>query len=109
MLEGISKITTDDMKFAESIGCDIKLIALYESGTDMPVVYVAPALVDKSNLLYSVNGVFNSITLRTEFSWEKRPFEALCNCAEFQIVPRTKSVPPRCRPHKLRIIRFPQA
>ena len=59
--EGISKITTDDMKFADSIGCDIKLIALYESGEDLPVVYVAPALVDKSNLLYNVNGVFNAI------------------------------------------------
>ena len=58
--EGISAITTDDMAFAASIGCDIKLIALYEAG-EMPVAYVAPALVDKSNLLYNVNGVFNAI------------------------------------------------
>ena len=34
--EGISAITTDDMAFARSIGCDIKLIALYEAG-EMPV------------------------------------------------------------------------
>ncbi|MBR3143497.1 MAG: homoserine dehydrogenase [Clostridiales bacterium] len=59
--EGISAITTDDMKFAASIGCDIKLIALYESGEDLPVVYVAPALVDKSNLLFNVGGVFNAV------------------------------------------------
>ncbi len=59
--EGISKITVDDMKFASSIGCDIKLIALYECGDDKPVVYVAPALVGKSNLLYNVNGVFNAV------------------------------------------------
>ena len=59
--EGISAITTDDMKFAASIGCDIKLIALYESGNDLPVVYVAPALVDKSNLLFNVGGVFNAV------------------------------------------------
>ena len=58
--EGISAITTDDMAFARSIGCDIKLIALYEAG-EKPVAYVAPALVEKSNLLYNVNGVFNAI------------------------------------------------
>ncbi|MBR4914531.1 MAG: homoserine dehydrogenase [Clostridiales bacterium] len=58
--EGISAITTDDMAFARSIGCDIKLIALYEAG-EKPVAYVAPALVDKSNLLNNVNGVFNAI------------------------------------------------
>ena len=59
--EGISSITTDDMKFADSIGCDIKLIALYEAGEELPVVYVAPALVGKSNLLYNVGGVFNAV------------------------------------------------
>ena len=58
--EGISAITTDDMAFAASIGCDIKLIALYEAGKK-PIAYVAPAFVDKSNLLYNVNGVFNAI------------------------------------------------
>ena len=58
--EGISAVTTADMEFASSIGCDIKLIALYEAG-DKPVVYVAPTLVDKSNLLYNVCGVFNAI------------------------------------------------
>ena len=58
--EGISAITTDDMKFADSIGCDIKLIALYEAG-EKPVAFVAPALVEKSNLLYNVSGVFNAI------------------------------------------------
>ena len=58
--EGISAVTTADMEFAASIGCDIKLIALYEAG-DKPVVYVAPTLVDKSNLLYNVCGVFNAI------------------------------------------------
>ncbi len=58
--EGISAVTTDDMAFADSIGCAIKLIALYEAG-EKPVVYVAPAMVDKSNLLFNVNGVFNAI------------------------------------------------
>ena len=58
--EGISAVTTDDMKFASSIGCDIKLLALYEAG-EKPVVYVAPTLVDKSNLLFNVGGVFNAI------------------------------------------------
>ena len=59
--EGISAITNDDFEFASSIGCDIKLIALYEAGEDKPVVYVAPTLVAKSNLLFNVSGVFNAI------------------------------------------------
>lgn len=59
--EGISAITNDDFEFASSIGCDIKLIALYEAGEDKPVVYVAPTLVSKSNLLFNVSGVFNAI------------------------------------------------
>ncbi len=58
--EGISAITTEDMAFADSIGCGIKLIARYEA-SDRPIVYVAPAMVDKSNLLFNVNGVFNAI------------------------------------------------
>ena len=58
--EGISAVTTEDIEFASSIGCDIKLIALYEAG-GKPVVYVAPTLVDKSNLLFNVGGVFNAI------------------------------------------------
>ena len=58
--EGISAITTDDMAFADSIGCGIKLIARYEA-SDRPIVYVAPAMVYKSNLLFNVNGVFNAI------------------------------------------------
>lgn len=61
--EGISSVTTEDIEFAGSIGCDIKLIALYECGDTAPIVYVAPALVDKSNLLFNVNGVFNAITV----------------------------------------------
>lgn len=58
--EGISAITTDDMAFARSIGCDIKLIAYFEAD-EKPIAYVAPALVDKTNLLFNVNGVFNAI------------------------------------------------
>lgn len=59
--EGISKISVADMEFAASIGCEIKLIALYECGEDKPVCYVAPTMVDKSNLLYNVKDVFNAV------------------------------------------------
>lgn len=60
--EGISKISLEDIKFAESIGSSIKLIAYFshpENGT--PSAFVAPHVVSKSSLIASVDGVFNAI------------------------------------------------
>jgi len=60
--EGISKVTLDDIKFAKTIGCELKLIALFENkGDGAAKVYVAPHYVSTKNLLASVEGVFNAI------------------------------------------------
>ena len=60
--EGISGLTLDDIKFAESIGASVKLIAFFshpEGG--VPAAFVAPHVVAKSSLIASVDGVFNAI------------------------------------------------
>ncbi|MCR5286366.1 MAG: homoserine dehydrogenase [Saccharofermentans sp.] len=59
--QGITEITTDDIEFASKIGCELKLIALFENKGDKPSAYVAPAYVSKESLIASVEGVFNAI------------------------------------------------
>ena len=59
--QGISEITTDDIEFASKIGCELKLIALFENKGDKPSAYVAPTYVSKESLIASVEGVFNAI------------------------------------------------
>ncbi len=61
--EGISSLTLDDIKFERKIGCELKLIAYYENRGGLPSVYVAPHYVSSSNLLSSVGGVFNAISV----------------------------------------------
>lgn len=59
---GISKITLEDILFAEKLGCSVKLLAIYKHPIGgMPSVYVAPHFVNKNQLIASVNGVFNAI------------------------------------------------
>ncbi len=60
--QGISEITTDDIKFASDIDCELKLIALFENMEgSMPAAYVAPTYVSRESLIASVEGVFNAI------------------------------------------------
>ena len=60
--KGITEITTDDIEFAKKIGCELKLIALFENKEgSKPVAYVAPTYVSRSSLIASVEGVFNAI------------------------------------------------
>lgn len=62
--EGITKITLDDVKYAESADSVIKLIG-YAEFLDNGKVYahVAPMLVKNSSLLSGVNDVFNGIQI----------------------------------------------
>lgn len=60
--EGISKLTLDDIMFAEEIGCSVKLIAYFGNKEGQtPCAFVAPHVVPKTSLLASVNAVFNAI------------------------------------------------
>ncbi len=62
--EGITKITSEDMKFASELGYKIKLIALAEVTKDNLVdVRVHPMLVPASNILSTINGVTNAVLI----------------------------------------------
>lgn len=63
--EGISKLTLNDVAFADNAGCVIKLIARtkkLESGKIL--VMVSPCLVSKESMLAGVNDVFNACLVR---------------------------------------------
>ncbi len=59
--EGITKISGDEMKFANELGYTIKLLATLENLKDCIDVRVHPALLPKSHPLASVHGVLNAV------------------------------------------------
>ena len=61
---GITGITTDDVEYAENAGYSIKLIgSVNKIGDDKLGCMVFPRLVPKSNLLASVDDVYNAISV----------------------------------------------
>lgn len=62
--EGITHITSKDMKYAKKLGATIKLLgsAKKENGKYMPIV--APFLVFPDHPLFKVDGVFNAILVK---------------------------------------------
>ncbi len=69
--EGITRLTLQDVAYADRLGCVIKLIARakrLENG--QWVVSVSPALVPKSHLLSDVSGVFNACVVRGDMVGE---------------------------------------
>lgn len=64
-VEGIEKVTLADIRFAESFGYAIKLLATIQATQEGLVeLFVGPTLVPKQTVLSSVNGVFNAIALK---------------------------------------------
>ncbi|WP_024833680.1 homoserine dehydrogenase [Ruminiclostridium josui] len=61
--EGITKITVDDMKYAEAIGGVIKLIAVSKKINDKIFARVSPAIVTSEHPLANVEDVFNAIVV----------------------------------------------
>ena len=60
--EGITKITPEDMEYAEELGMTIKLLGTSRKiGDDSFYAMVAPFLVGQTSPLYSVNDVFNAV------------------------------------------------
>ena len=60
--EGITKVTAEDIKYADKLGRVIKLLAMSKKEADGKYyAMVAPFLIDAASPLYSVNGVFNAI------------------------------------------------
>ncbi|MBI4707158.1 MAG: homoserine dehydrogenase [Candidatus Omnitrophica bacterium] len=67
-VEGISKISTADVCYANEIGLQIKLLAIAKKeGNDLEV-RVHPTLIPKSSLLASVSGVFNAIYVDSDLA-----------------------------------------
>lgn len=60
-VEGITRITLDDIEYAKELGCCIKLLAISTISDGELEVRVHPTLVDKKHLLASVNDVFNGV------------------------------------------------
>lgn len=64
-IEGISKITAEDMDYAAAIGRTIKLLAISNKAEDSYRVVVAPFLIEKSNTLSNVNDAFNAVLVKS--------------------------------------------
>ena len=63
--EGITKITLDDVKYAEAFGCVIKLIGRVKRlDNDMLDIIVAPMLVPNKSQLANIDYEFNGIMVR---------------------------------------------
>lgn len=62
--EGITKITTEDMKYAKKMDMAIKLLASSKREGDSFSAIVAPMLLSKNHPLCNVNDVFNAIFVR---------------------------------------------
>ena len=69
--QGITNITLDDVAYAESFGCVIKLIGHAKKlGNGKITASIAPTLVHRDCILSGVNGVFNAIMLNGDQTGE---------------------------------------
>ncbi|MCR4690627.1 MAG: homoserine dehydrogenase [Lachnospiraceae bacterium] len=59
--EGITGITTADFAYAKAMGRVIRLLGIYRELDGKYFAYVAPAMIDDQNPLYSVSDVFNGV------------------------------------------------
>ena len=64
--EGITKVTAQDIAFADRMGYVIKLLAIAEGDADSVGVRVHPALVPRTHPLASVRESFNAVFLEAE-------------------------------------------
>lgn len=65
--EGINNISLKDVEFADSFGYAVKLICTAMDNHNGKIsASVRPTLVDKDNILSSVNGVFNAIMVNAD-------------------------------------------
>jgi homoserine dehydrogenase len=62
-VEGISGITPMDISYARELGYKVKSLAIAKQQHDEVEVRVHPTLIPEGNLLYSVDGVYNAITV----------------------------------------------
>lgn len=61
--EGITKITAEDFQYAKKINAAIKIFGTSKKVGNQVFAMVAPQMVDSTHPLYSVNDVFNGISV----------------------------------------------
>ncbi|MBV1877284.1 MAG: homoserine dehydrogenase [Pseudomonadales bacterium] len=69
-LEGISKITVQDIKYAEEIGFKIKHLGIARQTAKGVELRVHPTLIEKSAMLAQVNGVMNAVMVISDAAGE---------------------------------------
>ncbi len=62
--EGITKITASDFKYAKQAGLAIKIFGMSKKVGSSVYAMVAPQMIGSGHPLYSVNGVFNGISVK---------------------------------------------
>ncbi len=67
-VEGISRISLDDVNYAQDLGFKIKLLAIAKKDGDELNARVHPTFVPKGHLLSSVGGVFNAIYVSSDLA-----------------------------------------
>lgn len=63
LIEGISKISADDMYFADEFDLVIKLLGVAKAKNDKIELRVNPSLLPKNTMLAKVDGVMNAISI----------------------------------------------
>ncbi len=61
--EGIPAVTAEDVNYAESRGCSIKLLGYTQKKNDGIAIIVAPFMVKKDFILSNVDDVYNAVTV----------------------------------------------
>ena len=61
--EGITNITSKDIKYAKEMGCDIKLLGVARNTEDGIEVRVHPMLIPSDHPMAGVNDVFNAVSV----------------------------------------------
>lgn len=60
-IEGITKISSKDIKYAKEMGCDIKLLGVARNTEEGIEAYVCPMLIPSEHPLASVNDSYNAV------------------------------------------------
>ncbi len=68
--EGISKVSSQDIRAAQQMGFVIKLLAVAERTDDGVIVRVHPTMLPRSHPLASVRGAFNAVFVEAEAAGE---------------------------------------
>ena len=63
---GIRKVEVEDIRAANRMGYELKLIASFRSGENGIVAFATPAFVPRSNPISGVSGVYNGISVKSD-------------------------------------------